>query len=54
MGDYKDKGGCWYVYFRSRNWLGNHPAKPRENLQQSEMRWHGNGSLCENPQAVWI
>ena len=32
----------------------NHPAKPREDLQQSEMRWHGSGSFCKNLQAVWI
>ena len=54
MGAYKDKGGRWYVSVRYKNWLGDRPVKPREDLLQSEMHWHENGSFSKNLQAAWI
>ena len=42
-----------YLYVTKTGWE-NHPEKQREDLQQSVMHWHGNGSFCKNPREVWI
>jgi len=42
-----------YLSATRTGWENRH-AKPREDLQQSGMLWHGNGNFCINPQAAWI